>query len=92
MSSVFCEQLFSAAKEIATAWHSQLGSERFEELQVLKFLWRKDIVDMAAVNADDIEVQHAIGVEFEEFKALDERLRSFDDVFRVDAFEFDDSE
>ena len=45
---------------------------------------------MAAVNADDIKVQHAIGVEFEELEALDER--SFDDVFREDAFEFDDSE
>ena len=54
-SSVPCERLFSAGKEIATACRSQLGSERFEELQMMKFAWQDSIADMAAWNSAQVE-------------------------------------
>jgi hypothetical protein len=54
-SSVPCERLFSAGKEIATARRSHLGSERFEELQMMKFAWRDSILDMAAWNSAQME-------------------------------------
>jgi hypothetical protein len=44
-SSVPCEHLFSAGKEIAVVRRVQLGVDRFEQLQVLKFAWRKGLVD-----------------------------------------------
>jgi hypothetical protein len=36
-SSVACERLFSSGGEIATKQRAQLGAERFEELQIMKF-------------------------------------------------------
>jgi hypothetical protein len=54
-SSVPCERLFSGGKEIAVARRVQLGSERFEQLQVLKFAWRKDLVDHAGWNSEQVE-------------------------------------
>jgi hypothetical protein len=50
-----CEWLFSSGKLIATDKHARLGHERFEELQVLKFVWRPTLVDRAAENSDEIE-------------------------------------
>ena len=43
-SSVPCERLFSAAKLIATDHHSSLGAECFEELQMMKYLWRDNVM------------------------------------------------
>lgn len=54
-SSVPCERLFSAAKEIADDRCSRLGSKKFEELQIMKFAWRNSIADLAAWNSDEIE-------------------------------------
>jgi hypothetical protein len=54
-SSVPCERLFSAAKEIADDRRSRLGNERFEELQMLKFAWNKSIVNLAAFNSNHVE-------------------------------------
>ena len=54
-SSVPCERLFSAGAEIATDRRSRLGSDKFEQLQVLKHAWRDSIVNMAATNSSIIE-------------------------------------
>jgi hypothetical protein len=54
-SSVPCERLFSAAKEIADDRRSRLGSKKFEELQVMKFAWHNNIPNLAAWNSDEIE-------------------------------------
>ena len=51
-SSVPCERLFSATKQTAVDRRARLGAEKFEQLQVLKFAWRDDIPDLAAVNQD----------------------------------------
>jgi hypothetical protein len=54
-SSVPCERLFSAAKEVADDRRSRLGAKKFEELQVMKFAWRNTIPNLAAWNTNDIE-------------------------------------
>lgn len=54
-SSVPCERLFSAAKEIADDRRSRLGSKKFEELQVMKFAWRNNIPNLAAWNSNEVE-------------------------------------
>jgi hAT family C-terminal dimerisation region len=54
-SSVPCERLFSAAKEVADDRRSRLGSKKFEELQVMKFAWHNDIPDLAVWNSKDVE-------------------------------------
>ena len=54
-SCVPCERLFSAAKLIATDRRSSLGAERFEELQMMKYLWRDNIPDLAALNVEQVE-------------------------------------
>jgi len=54
-SSVPCEWPFSAGAEIATDRRSRLGSDKFEQLQVLKHAWRNSIVDMAATNSSIVE-------------------------------------
>jgi hypothetical protein len=52
---VSCERLFSAGGEVATKRRSRLGAGRFEELQVMKFAWRKEIDDLAAWNSSQLE-------------------------------------
>jgi hypothetical protein len=54
-SSVPCERLFSAGKQVATERRSRLGSDRFEQLLVMKSAWQGTLVDWAAVNSDSIE-------------------------------------
>ncbi|KZT31524.1 hATC-domain-containing protein, partial [Sistotremastrum suecicum HHB10207 ss-3] len=50
-SSVACERLFSAAKHATTDQRSRLGTEKLEQLQMLKASWKKNIVDIAEENA-----------------------------------------
>jgi hypothetical protein len=54
-SSVPCERLFSAGKEVADERRSRLGPQQFEQLQMLKFDWRGSIADYAAWNSDQVE-------------------------------------
>jgi hypothetical protein len=54
-SSVPCERLFSAAKEIADDRRARLGPKKFEELQFTKFGGRNNITDLAAWNSSEIE-------------------------------------
>ena len=53
-SSVPCECLFSASKQTAVDHQAHLSSQKFEYLQVLKFVWYKDIPDFTALN-DEVE-------------------------------------
>ena len=69
-SSVPCEQLFSAAKLIATDRCSRLVAECFEELQIMKFAWKDTIQDFVAWNAVQVEEEVNMG-EFEELLADD---------------------
>jgi len=64
-SSVPCERLFSASKQTADTRWASLGAKRFEELQVMKSAWRKDIADLAAQNSAQIEE-----VELDEFSEI----------------------
>ena len=54
-SSVPCERLFSAGKEIAVAHRAQLGADVFKQLQILKSHWRRSVCDLAACNSDFVE-------------------------------------
>jgi hypothetical protein len=54
-SSVPCEWLFSAAKEVADDQRSRLGSKTFEQLQIMKFAWHNTIPDLAAWNSSEVE-------------------------------------
>jgi len=50
-----CERLFSAGAEIATDRRNRLGSDTFEQLQVMKHQWSRDAVDQAKLNSAAIE-------------------------------------
>jgi hypothetical protein len=50
-----CERLFSSSKQVATDRRSRLGSDRFEQLVVMKSAWRGTLVDWASVNSGNIE-------------------------------------
>jgi hypothetical protein len=54
-SSVPCERLFSAGKQVADDRRASLGATRFEELQMMKFAWRNNIADLAAWNSRLVE-------------------------------------
>ena len=54
-SSVPCERLFSASKQTADDRRSRLGPRKFEELQVMKFAWRKNAAKHVASKSDEIE-------------------------------------
>ncbi|KIK91267.1 hypothetical protein PAXRUDRAFT_149865, partial [Paxillus rubicundulus Ve08.2h10] len=75
-SSVQCEHLFSVGAEIATDHQLRLGSEKFEELQVLKSAWQDSIIDKATVNTAEIETVTLR--EYEELYMLDEDLAKWD--------------
>lgn len=64
-----CERLFSAGAEVATDRRSRLGAERFEELQVMKHAWRKNVVNQAAFNSAEIFLE-----EFRELQQMDEEF------------------
>jgi hypothetical protein len=63
VSSVPCEWLFSASKQVATDQRARLGGQHFEELQLMKFAWRHNIVNVAAWNSSEVEQ-----VDLEEYK------------------------
>ena len=71
-TSVPCEQLFSAGAKIATDHRSHLGSDRFEQLQILKHAWQDQIVDAASFNSSEIENIYLD--EFRELFARDQEL------------------
>ena len=54
-SSIPCERLFSDGGWAAVRDRSRLGSERFEQLQMMKNAWRNNVVDLAAWNANMFE-------------------------------------
>lgn len=54
-SAVACERLFSAGKHIANVTRSRLDNSKFEQLQILKNAWRKDLKDLARENEDFVE-------------------------------------
>ena len=64
-SSVPCEHLFLAGKLITTDGRSCLGSDHFEELQIMRSAWKEDVVDWATLNTGDVEE-----VQIHDFKTL----------------------
>jgi len=56
-------------------WAS-LGAECFEELQIMKFAWRKNIIDVAAWNSGKVEEVDLD--EYEEMLAADIWADEFD--------------
>ena len=64
-TSVPYERLFSSDAEIATDRRSRLGSDRFEQLQILKHAWQDQIVDITSFNLSKIE-----DVYLDEYKEL----------------------
>jgi hypothetical protein len=54
-SSVPCERLFSASKQAADDRRARLGPRKFEELQLMKFAWRKNANDLVTRNPEEIE-------------------------------------
>jgi hypothetical protein len=77
-SSVACERLFSAGGEIATKRRAQLGAERFEELQLMKFAWRNKIDDIASYNSEQVEEIDDGMKEYQDFLAADQELEEWD--------------
>jgi hypothetical protein len=77
-SSVACERLFSAGGEIATKRRAQLGAERFEELQLMKFAWRSRIEDLASYNSEKVEEIDDGMREYQDFLAADKELEDWD--------------
>ena len=65
-SSVSCEWLFSVEKQTANYWHSCLGLDKFEQLQVMKFLWCLKIINYASINSVAVLEE----VDFSEFEDL----------------------
>jgi hypothetical protein len=90
-SSVPCERLFSASKQTADLRRSSLGSKRFEELQIMKFAWRKKILDNAEQNWARVE-EVQLG-EYSEFLEVDETSAEWDkQLLDADEFVLDDSD
>ena len=60
-----CEHLFSASKQVADDRHATLGSNTFEELQLMKFVWHNNIRDLATWN-----LRHAEEIDLGEYEGL----------------------
>lgn len=54
-----------------TKRRAQLGAERFEELQMMKFAWRNNIGDLAAWNSAQVE-------------EIDHEMQEYEDMFIAD--------
>jgi hypothetical protein len=81
-SSVPCERLFSASKQTADVHCASLGTKRFEELQIIKFAWRQDIIDLAAWNSAQVE-EVALD-EYLELLKVDKQTAGWDSKFVAD--------
>src|SRR6202522_4153291 len=75
-SSVPCERVFSGSKLTATDHRARLGSQLFEELQLMKGSWRGLTVDLAQLNSDIIEEIFDDG---EDLLLADEELTLWDE-------------
>lgn len=87
--SVPYEHLFSASKQTADDHRASLGVKQFEELQIMKFTWHQNIVDLAAWNSGQVEE-----IELEEYSELleaEEQAVEWDSqlVMVVDEFVFE---
>ena len=80
-SSVPCEHLFSTGGEIATDRCSRLGSDHFEQLQILKHRWRNMIVDCATFNSSQLDEHYLQN--FEELYLVDEEFAALDHGLEV---------
>ena len=90
-SSVPCECLFSASKQTADLHRSSLGAKHFEELQIIKFAWRKKIVDNAEQNWARVE-EVQLG-EYSEFLEAGKISAKWDkQLLDADEFILDDSD
>jgi hypothetical protein len=57
---VLCERLFLSAKQVADDRRSHLGSNKFEQMQILKFARRNKVTDLTAWNdglAEEINLE-----------------------------------
>jgi hAT family C-terminal dimerisation region len=88
-SSVPCERLFSASKQTADYRRASLGAKHFEELQVMKFAWRKNVNDLATWNSTQIEEVDLD--EYSEMLEAEDATVEFDNVLvgKVDGFAFE---
>jgi len=86
-SSVPCERLFSSSKQVATERRARLGSDRFEELLIMKSVWRGTISNWSAINSEDIEEVNL--VEYEELLDTDVQACVWDDEDEEHLFESD---
>jgi hAT family C-terminal dimerisation region len=75
-SSVPCERLFSGGAETATDRCSRLGTDRFEQLQMLKHEWRGNIVDFATYNS--ITAEEVWMDDFHEIYQIDKEMAESD--------------
>jgi hypothetical protein len=91
VSSVPCEHLFLASKQTVDLHRSSLGAKCFEELQIMKFAWRKKILDNAEQNWAWVE-EVQLG-EYSEFLEADETSMEWDkQLLNADEFILDDSD
>ena len=86
-SSVPCERLFSSSEQVATERRSRLGSDRFEELLIMKSVWHGMISNWAAINSEGIEQVDL--VEYEELLDADVQACTWDDEDEELIFESD---
>lgn len=90
-SSVPCERLFSASKQTADLHRASLGAKWFEELQIMKFAWRKKVSNLAACNWAQVE-QVELG-EYCEILEVDKTSAEWDkELLDADEFIMDYSE
>lgn len=75
-SSVSAEFLFSSSAQTADVRRTRLGSQLFEELQITKEQWKRNVVDFARLNEDTTEEIDM--TPFEDLLADDEREAALD--------------
>jgi hypothetical protein len=61
---------------MTTDRRARLGNKRFEELEIMKFAWKKNLTDLAAWNSG--EVEEICRLEFEEFLVEDKEAAQWD--------------
>ena len=77
-SSVPCERLFSASKQVTMERRSRLGADRLEQLLVMKSAWQGTMVDWAAMNSravDEIEIN-----DYSDLLQADKDVREWDEI------------
>lgn len=72
------QMTFSSSKQVATDWQAHLGDKIFEEILLMKFVWKSSVIDLAAWNSECIKEVELESQQYKDLLNTEVLLQEFD--------------